>query len=335
MQEKKNLFLSKDYLIYIRDFALTKGITAKILVGNLDLSIDILLNPPTQVSAQTFHQLGFNLFNSLPSPLEGVIEFGQGMGLSLHGSLGLAVQGAENLNEVVKLAEQYYLTRANFRTLEHIEDKKFCYLRLTESQAEYDKYFSLAELISFEYVMGQLLAHHKTQDACTIQLISSEPENFPWHLTGDYQIKFNQNFNQLLIPIQWMNLAITPTDTELANLAKDQCQQIIDELSPQGLANEIRQILKSQLSKNISLKEMAVQLHLSTSTLQRRLRELDTTYKDIKLDVRLLASTKLLLNSAHSIDQISEHLGFSDASSFIKSFKTFSGHTPSAYRKKH
>ena len=332
---KNSLFLSKDYLVYIRDFALIKGISAKTLVGNSGIDIDILLNPPQRVSAQIFHQLGFNLFNSLAVPYAGVIELGQGMVLSMHGSLGLAVQGAKSLNEVAKLAEKYHLTRANFRILEQIENRNHSNLRLSESQPEYDMYFAMAELISFQQVIDQLLKHHHLQEHCCIHLKSSEPENFPWKMIKGYQIKFNQTHNQLQIPIQWMDLAISPNDIELAGLAKDQCQQIMEELSPLGLVNEIRQRLKLHPSKNTSLKEMAEQLHLSASTLQRRLRELNTTYKDIKLDVRLLASTKLLLNSEYSIEQISEHLGFSDASSFTKSFKTFSGQTPAVYRNKH
>jgi len=335
VKEKNNLFLSRDYLVYIRDFALSKGISARTLVGSLDIGFNILLNPPQRVSAQIFHQLGFNLFNSLPVPYEGVIEFGQGMALSMHGSLGLAIQGAGNLNEVAKLAEKYHLTRANFRNPEQIENKNYSYLRLSESQPQYDIYFSMAELISFQQVVSNLLIPYDLQEHCTIHLKSNEPENFPWKMIKGYQIKFNQAHNQLQIPIKWMNLVISPIDIELAGLAKDQCQQIMEELSPLGLVNEIRQKLKVHPRKNTSLNEMAEQLYLSPSTLQRRLRELDTSYKDIKLGVRLLASTKLLLGNEYTIEQISESLGFCDGSSFSKSFKTFSGHTPTAYRKKY
>ncbi len=335
MEEKINLFLSRDYFVYIRDFALSKGISAKTLVGCSDIDIDILLNPPQRVSAQIFHQLGFNLFNSLPVPYKGVIEFGQGMVLSMHGSLGLAIQGATNLNEVAMLAEKYHLTRANFRNLEQINSKNYSYLQLRESHPQYDVYFSMAELISFQLVISNLLMPYDLQEHCTVHLKSSEPENFPWEMIKGYQLKFNQDHNQLEIPAKWMNLVITPTDIELAGLAKDQCQQIMEELSPQGLVNEIRQKLKLHPRKNTSLNAMADQLNLSPSTLQRRLKELNTSYKDIKLDLRLLISTKLLLSSKYTIEKISEDLGFCDGSSFSKSFKKFSGQTPSDYRKKH
>ena len=69
MQVKNNLFLSNDYIVYIRDFALSKGITAKTLVDDLDVGLDVLLNPPQRVSARTFHKLGFNLFNASSAAL--------------------------------------------------------------------------------------------------------------------------------------------------------------------------------------------------------------------------------------------------------------------------
>ena len=212
MQVKNNLFLSNDYIVYIRDFALSKGITAKTLVDDLDVGLDVLLNPPQRVSARTFHKLGFNLFNALKNPYEGVIEFGQGMVLSLHGSLGIAIQGASSLNEVVRLAVKYYLTRANFRIMELLENEDFCRVRLTEVQTEYDNFFSLAELVSFEYLVAKFLSHHELKGSCMINLKASEPEKFPWSLVKGYEIKFNQAYNELVVPIQWMNLPINPID---------------------------------------------------------------------------------------------------------------------------
>jgi len=334
MQVKNNLFLSSDYIVYIRDFALSKGIAAKTLVENLDVGLDILLNPPERVSAQIFDKLGANLFNALQNPYEGVIEFGRGMALSIHGSLGVAVQGANNLNEVAQLVIKYYLTRANFRTLDQLDGQDYCSLRLTEGQTEYDNYFSLATLLSFEFVVTRFLIHHALQGSCIIHLKANEPELFPWQMVQNIQIKFSQEYNQLLIPTQWMNLHVNATDPELASLATDECKKIMEELSPQDLVNEIRQRLKINQNTNMSLKEMAELLHVSSSTLQRRLREFNTTYKDIKLDVRLLAAKQLLSNEEITVEEISERLGFSDASSFTKSFKAYSGLTPAAYRKK-
>jgi len=332
---KQAQFVSRDYMIYVRDFALSKGIAVETLVENSDADLQLLLNPPQRVSEQTFHRMGFNLFNALPQPYEAVIEFGKGMVLSLHGSLGVAIQGAADVNEVASLAQQYYQTRSNSHSMQLISEGEFLCIRLSEDNTKFDYYLTLAALVSFEYVLARLLAHYNLPEKCVIHQTFSEPEEFPWHEIAGYELKFDKGFNQLMVPKVWLNLAINPINQELANLAKSQCDQTLQEISSQDLVNDIRQKLKNLPSKNTSLKEMAELLFVSPSTLQRRLREFDTTYKDIKLEERLITAKQLLFNGENSLEQISEQLGFSDASSFTKSFKTFSGHTPAAYRKMH
>ncbi len=330
---KQAQFVSRDYLIYVRDFALSKGIAVETLVEKSDADLQLLLNPPQRVSEQTFHRMGYNLFNALPHPYEALIEFGKGMGLSLHGSLGVAIQGASDINEVANLARRYYQTRTNSRTLQLVEEGDYLCLRMSEDKTKYDYYLTLAALVSFEYVLTKLLTNYNLPEQCIIHQKFPEPENFPWQKVSGYELKFAQKINQLMVPKNWLSLTINPINQELAKLAKNQCDQTLQEISSQDLVNDIRQKLKNLPSKNTSLKEMADLLYVSPSTLQRRLREFDTTFKDIKLEERLISAKKLLFNGEHSLEEISERLGFSDASSFTKSFKTFSGHTPAAYRK--
>ncbi len=327
-------FISPDYVVYLRDFAMQKGVAAKTLIENSNADLQLLLEPPEQVNEVTFQQMGANLFNALDNPYAGVIEFGRGMMLSLHGSLGVAIQGASDLLEVAQLTKKYYQTRASSRSIVLVEDTYHFCIRHTEDSIKYDAYFPLATLISFEYVVAALLNHHQLKDHCVIHQTMSEPTNFPWELLQSYQIKFDQRFNQILLPLQWMKLPIRSIDPELAKLAKKQCEQTMRSLSPDNLIDEIRRELKISQHNNLGLKQMAQRLHVSPSTLQRRLRELDTTFKQVKLQQRLINAKQLLIEQQYTLEQISEQLGFCDASSFTKSFKTFTGYTPSAYRQK-
>ncbi len=327
--------VSGDYIVYLRDFALSKGIAARTLLKESNAALALLLNPPEQVEESIFHKIGSNLFTSLKVPYSGVLQFGKGMLLSLHGPLGVAIQGANNLKEVAILAEKYYQTRATSRSLLLVEAPDFFCLRLSEEGIQYDHYLSMATLVSFEYIIARLLSHHHLMGECIVHQQTAEPENFPWNEVRGYQLLFNQVHNQILVPQTWMEYATKPIDSELADLAKSQCDQTLEELLPLGLENEIRLRLKSFPDKNIGLKEMAHQLHVSPSTLQRRLREFDITFKKIKLEERLNEAKELLFDQNYNLERISEHLGFCDASSFTKSFKTFTGQTPTEYRRAH
>ena len=326
--------VSSDYVVYLRDFALQKGISAKTLLEGSDADLQLLLEPPEQVSEKIFLQMAANMFGALDDPYAGVVEFGKGMILSLHGSLGVAIQGASNLFEVAKLTEKYYQTRATARTIQLVKEAHYFCLRHTEAEVDYDAYIALATLISFDYVIETLLSHHHLSENCVIHQIMDEPANFPWQLLQGYRIEFGQAHNQIMLPLDWMKLPIKSIDPELAKLAKNRCEQALQTLSTLDLVGEIRQQLKISQHNNLGLKQMAKLLHVSPSTLQRRLRELGTTFKQIKLQQRLSDAKQLLLDKHYTLEQISEQLGFCDASSFTKSFKNFTGYTPSAYRQK-
>ena len=328
-------FVSRDYLVYLRDFAMSQGVAATTLINKTDADLSMLLDPPDHVSESTFRVMGSNLFDAMDNEYEGVLEFGKGMHLSLHGPLGMAIQGANCLQEVAKLARKYFQIRANFRALDVIDDTDFSYIRLLEQTTQYNQYFSLSTLVSFAFVLKELLNRYTLKGQCIIHQTADEPENFPWYLVEDYQIKFSQDYNQLLVPEAWMSLPINPLDPDLARIAKEQCEQSMADLSPLDLCEQIKDHFIRSQHKNIGLKAMANNLHISPSTLQRRLRELGTTFQAIKLEVRLNKAQKLLLDENITIEKIAEHLDFSDASSFTKSFKNYTGLTPSVYRSNH
>jgi len=326
-------YVSRDYLVYLRDFALSKGIGSKDLLAGTDKDLSFLLNPPPQISESSFQIIGTNLFYAVQHPYETAIEFGEGMRLSLHGPLGVAIQGAKNLAEVARLAEEYSPIRANTRTLELFEENGYLCLRLPELSVDTDEFYNLFSLISFKQIVIDLLLPHELDKKCIVQQSSAEPGDFPWHLIQGYEIRFNQPSNQLLIPLEWIKLPIRSIDSELASLAVEQCERKLSELSPGNLIAKIELMLAQQVSKHLSLKNMADLCFVSPSTLQRRLKETNTTFKAIKARLRLNEAKQLLLEKRVSIEQISDQLGYCDASSFTKSFKTSVGETPAIYRK--
>jgi len=77
-----------------------------------------------------------------------------------------------------------------------------------------------------------------------------------------------------------------------------------------------------------SLQDIADRLHLTTPTLHRRLREEGTSFQKLKDNCRKEAAIKLLHQGQHTGSQLAELLGFSDASTFHRAFKKWTGRTP-------
>lgn len=75
-------------------------------------------------------------------------------------------------------------------------------------------------------------------------------------------------------------------------------------------------------------------LGMSTATLRRRLSEAGTSFRTVASDKRRAAAQSLLATE-HSLDEIAERLGFSDARSFRRACQGWFGMAPAEYRKQY
>lgn len=95
----------------------------------------------------------------------------------------------------------------------------------------------------------------------------------------------------------------------------------------------IRSLLGTDFRAGVpSFEEMASNMHMSASTLRRHLLAEGTSYQKIKDESRREIATQMLCFGDARISDISEHVGFADTSSFVRSFRSWTGMTPRAYR---
>lgn len=85
----------------------------------------------------------------------------------------------------------------------------------------------------------------------------------------------------------------------------------------------------------INLEQAANYFGLSQQTLHRRLLQEGTSFQSIKDSLRREKAISLLLDSKHSVEDISALLGFREARSFTRAFKVWTGVSPRQYRNIH
>ncbi|WP_238917839.1 AraC family transcriptional regulator [Clostridium sp. YIM B02555] len=83
-----------------------------------------------------------------------------------------------------------------------------------------------------------------------------------------------------------------------------------------------------------SIDDVSSKLGCSTRTLQRKLKEEDTTFQKQLNHTRELLARHYLKNSAISSDDIAYLLGYQDLNSFVRAFHIWTGMTISEYKKK-
>lgn len=95
----------------------------------------------------------------------------------------------------------------------------------------------------------------------------------------------------------------------------------------------IKKIVLNNLPNKLALFEVASKLHLSSSTLQRKLLRLNTNFKKIEKEIILKLAKNMILYEERNLAKISYLLEFSEASAFIRFFKNELNLTPKKYKK--
>lgn len=110
-------------------------------------------------------------------------------------------------------------------------------------------------------------------------------------------------------------------------------QLIAMEQKPASTSAAIKSLVIIDLPGSLpSFQRIAEHLHMSESSLRRRLQKECTSYQALKDEVRCEVAMDMLLNQGARVADIAEHLGFTEPSSFVRSFKNWTGQTPRTYR---
>ena len=77
---------------------------------------------------------------------------------------------------------------------------------------------------------------------------------------------------------------------------------------------------------------IAAQLGMSDRTLQRRLRDEGTSFREILDDTRHYLARELLRNTRFPLADVATQLGFAEPSAFYRAFRKWEGCTPGQFR---
>lgn len=146
------------------------------------------------------------------------------------------------------------------------------------------------------------------------------------------RMQHDLNGVSVAFPSQWLACPL-----KLAwHFQKTDRSEFPDRTGPESILRFVAQVCRDNLSdKSFGIDAFSNFLGANPRNIQRLLKQLGTTFQDIRDDVRQEAGIKLVeLNPDMSNDEIADALGFSNASSFSRAFKRWTGKSPSKFRKK-
>jgi len=145
-------------------------------------------------------------------------------------------------------------------------------------------------------------------------------------------LRFDSDRTALVFPSAWLARRVPGANPEMRKVLQ---HGIAAALSQQhlDLSTKVRRALFALIIQDdVSVDGVATMVGLHRRTLNRRLEEQGTTIAKMLSEVRFQLARQLLSDTALPFVEIAAALNYTDASTFTRAFRSWTGTTPSAWR---
>ncbi len=126
---------------------------------------------------------------------------------------------------------------------------------------------------------------------------------------------------------------VTRNDELLAMLAPQFEEELKRQNSEQDFSERVRGAIQRKLTGHRpTIEDVAEALHVSTRTLQRRLQDAGSSFQRALEEARHQLARHYLNNSVLELNEAAYLLGYEDANSFVRAFRTWEGVPPARWR---
>ena len=158
-----------------------------------------------------------------------------------------------------------------------------------------------------------------------------EPER--WEYMLSCRAQFERPVTRISWPLSEIVDPLVTGDPALAAINDEQTEAYLDSFLGRSMAREVVDAIVLSLPDGTpDQSDIAARLFMSSRTLQRKLKEEGTSFKELLQDTRLTLARKHLIDHNRSVVETAYLLGFSEPSTFSRAFKRWTGMAPADYR---
>jgi AraC-like DNA-binding protein len=160
-----------------------------------------------------------------------------------------------------------------------------------------------------------------------------KPENTrPLKRYFNAPLVFNAGQNGIVFSSSWLQQPLMGADPDLRLLLQRQID-LLESRHSDDFAEQVRRVIHSAvLTHQTNADYIADLFSVRQRTLNRRLRDCGTCFRELLNESRLDIARQLLENSSFSVSDIAAMLDYSDSSTFARAFRRQSSMAPAAWR---
>ena len=265
-----------------------------------------------------------------------MVKLGQRVDVTYFGSFGFALMSCSSFSEAIKLINRYQLllgTGINLNVLSDSHNPQYT-LRVSISILSNLQKKLLTELIISQsiYLLRIITNNDKLKLTISFQHEGINNKEL-YESIQKCKVKFNQLHNEISVPVDLSKEKLVSANSAVHIIYEEQCERLLRDLNKvENFSAATRRILLQARDDLPDIKEVAFKLHMSESTLRRRLKEESSSYRIICDEVRGVLAKKYLTSTNLTISDIAMLLNYSEAASFRRAFIRWNKVTPNDYR---
>jgi AraC-like DNA-binding protein len=166
-----------------------------------------------------------------------------------------------------------------------------------------------------------------------VRLARRDPvDTRPYRALFRAPVVFDAKESVLLFPSRWLERPVRGADPQLLKFLEQRVAELESE-DRRTLAQRLRPMIRGALSyRDCSAERIAAMLSMHRRTLNRRLKEDGTSFREVVESVRHEVARQLLANTRLPLNEIATALDYADPSVFTRAFRRWSGLSPSEWR---
>lgn len=148
-------------------------------------------------------------------------------------------------------------------------------------------------------------------------------------------VYFEANWTEVVLSADALNWPLRAPDAVMRQILDQQAELLLQRVSAERSTwpQLDRAIQETLAAGSAQVNDVAMRLNLSARTLQRRLLDMGTSFRQELERVRLAMAKNLLKQGEISLVDLASFLAYNDQPAFTHAFKRLVGETPAKYRK--